>query len=1155
MNTKKKFQAISLLTIFVLFLQLLPYNLNTALAAGPDPTTGESRTSLNGTWKLQTDATNVGETNSWFATGFNDSAWGTITVPGNWDTQNATSNYRGKAWYRLNFTAPATYSGFPVRVRFEGVYHHARVWVNGTFVGEHFGGYTPFEFDVTSLLNYGAANVIAVKADSTFSVGAWWPWGGISRDVNLIVNNTTQIEWQKINAVPDLVGGSAALTITARVWNKTAASKTIVVDSKIYDKVSGALLRSSANDANLSKSVTIPANTASQVQLTTTMPSAQVKLWHFDTPNLYKMTTTATESSVVQHQITNNFGIRKIEISGTQFKLNGEVVRLVGFNRVPDSRVYGGTDPNHLLKQDIDLAKSMGANVARLFHAPHDPELLDYLDEKGMLVVAEIPVWGSGYNIASSNYPQTQQWLKEMIERDYNHPSIFAWSPANEIGGTTTNGINYVKAMFDYIRANLDTSRYLTYASNTAWNATSSTGDAAQWCDFISLNQYGSYAANANTVHNLWPNVPLLITEYGSSFNNEDPNVGDVNADSILNNYRNLSFVMGASLWTLNDYRSSYSGTPASENRPWGVVTVWRDKKKGYNSLRAAHSPVKGLSTTHNTGTFSAGTAVVSTITLTPRSAVATDMPAYTMKGYKLAWRIYDNSNNLMDGGVTDIPQLSPGASAWTVYVGWTVPAGGALRMQVTVITPVEYEVYEQNNYFTVPATPAIQSVLVANGQARVTFNKIAGATSYKVKYGTTSLSSTSASTINNFVDITGLTNGTQYQFALVATNGKGDSANSSTVLATPAATNAILPPKMWNKVGVSGGFYAGYSVDSTDTSYSLQYGTTSGSYTTTLSGITNKGATAVTGLTNGTTYYFRMSRTGSGGSSGWSEELSVKPVADIALSAVPQLYGITKGNTQVNISFQTVEKATGYKIKYGTTSGSYPNTVTVNSSVVGQEVVSGLTNGTTYYFVVSSLNANGESANSAEKSVTVGLTLPNPPTVQTLFSDDFESGSASQWTVSSGTWSVVTDGTKVYKQTDAVNTNAVVTAGTSTWTDYTVSAKMKLYDLASLSASGIIGRYVDANNFYMLRLHQSGQIQLYEKVGGTFTMLQAASTPVAINTTYTLKLVFSGSSITGFVDGVQKISVTDSSFSSGKIGVRAYTQTISVDDVLVTAP
>lgn len=171
-------------------------------------------------------------------------------------------------------------------------------------------------------------------------------------------------------------------------------------------------------------------------------------------------------------------------------------------------------------------------------------------------------------------------------------------------------------------------------------------------------------------------------------------------------------------------------------------------------------------------------------------------------------------------------------------------------------------------------------------------------------------------------------------------------------------------------------------------------------------------------------------------------------------------------------------------------------------------------------------------------------------PTPTPLFSDDFEDGNSTGWTVVNGSWSVVTDGTKVFKQSGTTG-EAMAYAGNTSWTNYTVQAKVKLYGQSS--GSGILGRYQNNNNFYMFRLHNaSGKVQLYKRVAGTFTLLQETAVTINLNTNYTLKLVLNGTGLTGYVDGVQKVSFTDTSFANGCIGARSFDQSFCLDDVTV---
>jgi hypothetical protein len=148
------------------------------------------------------------------------------------------------------------------------------------------------------------------------------------------------------------------------------------------------------------------------------------------------------------------------------------------------------------------------------------------------------------------------------------------------------------------------------------------------------------------------------------------------------------------------------------------------------------------------------------------------------------------------------------------------------------------------------------------------------------------------------------------------------------------------------------------------------------------------------------------------------------------------------------------------------------------------------------------------------------------------------------------GTWTVTSDGSYVYKQT-YTGGEAISSAGSSSLADYALQADVKLYDNSTNSGSGILARYQDSGNYYMLRL-SGGNVQLYKKVGGVSTLLQQTPYSYTTGTTYTLKLTLGGSTLTGYVNGVQKISVTDGSFAAGKIGLRTYQQTASFDNVSV---
>ncbi|MCM3748878.1 hypothetical protein M3223_16105 [Paenibacillus pasadenensis] len=171
--------------------------------------------------------------------------------------------------------------------------------------------------------------------------------------------------------------------------------------------------------------------------------------------------------------------------------------------------------------------------------------------------------------------------------------------------------------------------------------------------------------------------------------------------------------------------------------------------------------------------------------------------------------------------------------------------------------------------------------------------------------------------------------------------------------------------------------------------------------------------------------------------------------------------------------------------------------------------------------------------------------------TTQSLFSDNFEDGNAQGWTGITGAWSIVTDATFAYKQSTNTATEAVTTTGNANWTDYDVRADVNLKSTASGAATGIIGRYKDNNNYYLLRL-STNQVQLLKKVNGTFSTVASKPYTVNLNTVYNLKLSMKGGSLVGSVNGVEELTVSDSSLTTGKIGFRAYSQAATFDNVQV---
>lgn len=582
---------------------------------------GERQQSLNGQWQFTTNAAAA--------------TWDNITVPGNWDTLPAYSTHKGKGWYHREFVAPADWSGKHIRLKFDAVYHDAKVTVNGKELGSHNGGYTPFEFDVTGVVKLGATNMVTVCADSTYRRGAWWHWGGISRSVMLIANDDARIVWQHVRSEPDLAAGTANIFVRYKLANTGDKAVEVSLSSAIDGE----------KESALAKKVSIPAHGEVEVEAETTLPKSRVRLWDFDRPNLYRLTTQLSSGGKIVHEQADRFGIRKVEITQDNLLLNGERVRLNGYNRVSDSRKFGNTEPDELVRADVDLMKRANGNLTRLMHYPQAPKLLDYLDEKGMLIWCEIPVWGGDDAfLTNKDLSLPRQWMTEMVERDYNHPCIIGWSVGNEM----KKHYAYTEEMMKFTRG-LDPHRIVTHVSNSGSGAGANRTNDPITISPVAL--YNTYSFNqkiternaATIVHDKWPEKAIFFSEFGMK---QFGGSLDARINGIEEMYRVLSegkpYVIGFSLWTFNDYRSDYPNTPPSGNREWGIVTEDRQPKAAYAQVRKLFSPVYSLTVTNGI------------IRLEPRRA--DEVPSFTLRGYKLKW----------DGGEISLPDLKPGAAAWT---------------------------------------------------------------------------------------------------------------------------------------------------------------------------------------------------------------------------------------------------------------------------------------------------------------------------------------------------------------------------------------------------------------------------------------------------------------------------------------------------------
>ena len=1034
-----------LLIVGLLMFLFLSNSISQAGIGGVDPmgpghqiTNGQQSTSLNGEWRFATDPADNGETNNYHTIAFNDSGWDPMTVPSNWNVYDDYANYEGVAWYRRTFAEPTVNAGEVARLRFEAVFYETDVWFNDTYLGRHTGGYTPFEFDVTALLQ--PTNTVAVRADNldaTGNVGAWYSWGGISRDVSLTVDPAVRIERQKIDADPDLVGGTAAITTTVTISNSSAVSQTVQIAGQLTE-TDGQLWAPAVNlTPNGSDTMEIGPGASANMVLTATLAAGTYDLWHFDDPNLYRAEVSLL--SPTPYTLSDRFGIRKIELQGTGFYLNGEQVRLNGFNRVSDDRVNGYVEPVYMVRRDMDRMKAAGANMTRIMHHAQSPDLLDYADEKGMLLIEEVPAWGKSLNLdVSDPNSQFHRELNEMIPRDWNHPSIFAWSVANEISANSNAGRTFVSTLMNHVRTNLDDTRLLTFASNTV----SSSNEASQYSDFVSTNYYGNFRGQATGDHALFPSKPLLITEYspdGYNFQTSRETLDHTTGtDTTLRVWDDLPWMMGASIWTFNDYRSTYSGTSINQVRGWGVQDVWGGVKRGYAEVQSAYAPVNSLeivASGNNGGT--------TMLRVTPRAGVAQELPAHTLNGYSLVWQAVQADGQLAAGRILPLGTINLGDPVIEKFITWTNSGGQTIvEEQVTLLSPTGYEVAVAKTAVSAPNTPAITQHVAADGSVRVVFDHVAGATSYRLEAVAGAETHEDITYRHNFIDLTGLTNDTTYQLNLYAVNAAGESA-AATMSFTPNGSDGELPPIVQAAIPVQNGFAVGFIVNSGEDSWDIEVFDTVSNTTVQSYNSAVKGASRVDGLTSDRDYRVRVRGVSGATPTEWSQWLDVRTLGPSSIPETPAIVGVLAGETTIGVRITPHPFAEYYTLTY-TPDGGSPVQETFIGNAIELLTVDGLTANTDYTLQVAVHTATGSSVASAVQNVSTLPTSP-PPSIGTptgLANNTVDGNVILSWNPVAGAEGYIVFGEGLC-QTILAGTTPQVTLGHSSaiWGNYSVAA------------------------------------------------------------------------------------------------------------------
>ncbi|MCB0032825.1 MAG: hypothetical protein KDE51_02305, partial [Anaerolineales bacterium] len=379
---------------------------------------------LDGEWAVQIGGAELLEAPA-------ERPWTTAVVPMAWQAQfDELRHHSGIAWYRRPFEIDAavleTAAEQAAVLHFGAVDYHATVWLNGQLIGEHAGGYLPFEFNVIDQLVVGQNELTVRVIDATDNRGDYpdFPFSEVPHGKQSWYGPIGGI-WQ-----------SVWLEMRPKYYIQHLAIHPRTQDGQVEIEVA---LSDTLNGYELLCEVTGPDDqTAGTAVLTQSSGVIQLNeaplLWHPDTPHLYTVTVTLQQNGRALHTAAKTCGFRTVSTQNGRIILNGEPIYLRG---ALDQAYYPETiyTPNslELLETQACAAKALGLNCLRTHIKIEDPRYYDVADRVGLLIWTEIPNWALLSEAASARAKQT---FAEMVQRDNHHPSIIAWTLVNENWGT-----------------------------------------------------------------------------------------------------------------------------------------------------------------------------------------------------------------------------------------------------------------------------------------------------------------------------------------------------------------------------------------------------------------------------------------------------------------------------------------------------------------------------------------------------------------------------------------------------------------------------------------------------------------------------------------------------------------------------------------------
>lgn len=566
------------------------------------PNTGRTVYSMNPAWRMY-----KGHLEGAGQPDFNDKEWDLVSLPDGIEyvpsEASGCVNYQGEVWYRKHFTPEETWKGKQLFLHFEAIMGKAKVWINGTLVNEHYGGFLPVIANVTEYLKYEEDNVIAVWADNS-NDPSYPPGkpqdmldftysGGIYRDCWMIVHNNVFIT--DPNYENETAGGGlfvsfghisqsqAEIRLDAHVRNSSNTYFSGKIEYQLFDKDNRRVCQAS-------KAFSVSKGKARNTSLTIKVEKPE--LWEPDSPYLYQLHVLLKDKSGhVVDGYRRRIGIRSIEFKGKDgFWLNGTPYPypLIGANRHQDFAIIGNALSNSLHWRDAKKLRDAGLRVIRNAHYPQDPAFMDACDELGLFVIVNTPGW-QFWNKEPIFAQRVYSDIRNMVRRDRNHPSVWMWEPIlNETWYPEDFAKNVVDILheeypYPYCYAGCDVTAkgheyfpiHFTHPLNGAGGAfNTSKMDpkisyfTREWGD--NVDDWNSHNSPSR-VNRAWGEIPMLVQAQGYAKTDYKYTCYDVL-------YRNTRQHMGGCLWHSFDHQRGYHPDPFYG----GIMDAFRQPKLSY---------------------------------------------------------------------------------------------------------------------------------------------------------------------------------------------------------------------------------------------------------------------------------------------------------------------------------------------------------------------------------------------------------------------------------------------------------------------------------------------------------------------------------------------------------------------------------------------